>query len=135
MNNRLKIFTRLDAQNNRIPGSSVKRLTMPRTGKWVEDVPANLCCFPYFQLSATPSDVTDDDFTLTITCDGVDVVVVNVTAEAATTSIDELVDLLNEKAGYLGDFSVSGSTIVFKLKQEVVTCAEEDLEFTVEPTA
>lgn len=133
MNNRYKIYTRLDVQGNRIAGSSVLRQTMPRTGRWVEDTQGT-CCFPYYQLTSTPADVTDDAFTLTITCDGTDVITVLITADTATTSIDELVDLLNEKVGYLGKFSASGDDIVFKLNQSAVDCAEADLEFTVTTT-
>lgn len=136
MTNRLKLFSRLDAQNNRIQGTSVLRKRMPRTGKWVEDELVNVCCFPFFSLTATPSDVTDDEYTLTILCDAAEIVVLTMTAGAATTDIDGLVALLNSKAGYLGVFSASGDDIILKLKQEVAgDCAEEDLSFTVEPTA
>lgn len=136
MTNRLKMYSRLDAQNNRIQGTSVLRKKMPRTGKWVEDEPVNLCCFPFFELTATPSDVTDDSFTLTIQCDGSDIVVLNMVADAATTDIEGLVALLNDKASYVGIFSASESDIILKLKQEVAgDCDEVDLSFTVEPTA
>lgn len=137
MNNRIRLFTRLDAQNNRIPGSSVERLKMPKTGKWVEDTPYNLCCFPYTELTYEPSDVTNDDFTLTILCDESEKLVASVITSAATTTIDELVDALNAQLEYLGTFSVSGADIILKLKTEISDnwACEGTLSFTVESPA
>lgn len=136
MNNRMKLYTRLDAQNNKIPGSSVKRLKMPRTGKWVEET-VNICCFPYTELTYEPSDFSDDDFTLTILCDAAEKLSVSVIADAATTDVEELASLLNVQLEYLGDFSVSGADIVLKLKTEVSDswACSGTLSFTVEPTA
>lgn len=136
MNNKKKIFTRLDAQNNRIPGSSVERMQMPKTGKWVEDTPYNQCCFPYTELSVTPGDVTDDNFTLTILCDAVTVFTSVVKFDSPTTTIDEVVAGLNSQLGYLGSFSVDGSSIVLKLKTEVSDnyLCSGTLSFTVTTT-
>lgn len=117
-NNRMKIFTRLDAGNNRIAGSSVYRKSMPKVGKWVEDT-INQCCFPYTELTATPGGVTDDTFTLAILCDATTVFETTIVLATATTTIDEVVTALNNNLGYLGKFSVNGSDIDLKLKTEV----------------
>lgn len=118
MNNRTHIYTRLDAQNNKIPGSSVRRKVMPKVGRWVqEDV--NECCFPYTALTTTPADVTDDNFTLTIKCDATTVFTSVVKFATPTTTIDEVVAGLNDQLGYLGGFFVDGSDITFNLKTEI----------------
>lgn len=118
MNNRTRIYTRLDGQGNKVAGSSVERLSMPRVGRWVaEDI--NECCFPYTELSATPADVTDDAYTLTVLCDATHVLTFLMVFDDATTDIDDLVSELNANAGFLGSFFVDGSDITFKLKSSV----------------
>lgn len=136
MNNRNKLYTRLDGQNNKVPGSSVLRLKMPKTGKWVEDIPLNECCFPYTELTDTPADVTDDNFTLTILCDATTVYTSVVKFAAPTTTIAEVVDGLNDQLGYLGTFAVDGADITLKLKTEVSDnfLCDGTLSFTVTPT-
>lgn len=132
----MKLFTRLDGQNNKVAGSSVYRLKMPKTGKWIQDEQPNECCFPYAELTTTPADVTDDNFTLTILCDATVVFTSVVMFAVATTTIAEVVEGLNDQLGYLGDFSVDGADIALKLKTEVsdnYLCGGT-LSFTVVPT-
>ena len=121
MNNRDKVFTRLDAKGNRIPGSSVQRKVMPRVGSWVEDDPVNKCCFPYTLLNATPAASTGTSFTVTVLCDAVAKLTVVTSTAVATVTLQDIVNLLNLNLGYIGQFSVNGSTVDFKLKQEVST--------------
>jgi hypothetical protein len=117
-NNRSKLFTRLDGQGNKVPGSSVQRQKMPRTGRWVsEDI--NECCFPYTSLTATVADVTDDSYTLIVLCDAVMKLTFKVVFEEATTDIDDLVSKLNANLSFLGSFSADGADVVLKLKTEV----------------
>ena len=42
--NNLKIYMRVDAKGNVIPGSAVRRKKKPRIGKWVEVSNSNICC-------------------------------------------------------------------------------------------
>jgi len=134
MNNRNRLFTRLDAQNNKIPGSSVERLKMPRTGKWVEEA-VNICCFPYTELSYEPVSVESTIFTFIISCDGSNFMTIDVTSGEAIDTIEGVVELLNSQLSFLGSFTVEGSEIVAKFKNEVLTpfaCAGT-LSFEVEP--
>jgi len=125
MNNRTKLFTRLDAKKNRIPGSSVQRKNKPKVGDWVEE-DVNVCCAPYVLLTATPADVTDDVFNVVISCSASPVLTQVVTLASATTTIQDVVDGLNSKASHLGTFQVDGSNILLKLKQDVADtlCAD-----------
>ena len=117
-NNRSRLYTRLDGQGNKVPGSSVLRQKMPRTGRWVsEDV--NECCFPYTSLTATVADATDTAYTLTVLCDAAEVLTLLLVFDEATTDIDDLVSKLNANVPYLGSFSADGSDVVLKLKTEV----------------
>ena len=134
-NPRNKVYVRLDAGGNPIAGTNVTRLKMPKTGSW-RQIDANTCCFPYTELTVTPADVTDNDFTLTILCDATTLLTVKVYTTAATTTIDELVDALNTQLSYLGQFFVDGSDIKFKLKLDVseAWACTGTLSFTVNPT-
>lgn len=117
-NNRSKIYTRLDNQGNKVPGSSVLRKKMPKTGKWVaEDV--NECCFPYTSLTATVADVTDDRYTLRVLCDATAMLTLLLVFDEATTDVDDLVSKLNANAPYLGTFLSDGSDVVLRLKTEI----------------
>lgn len=116
--NSYKLYTRLDVQGNKIPGSSVKRKTMPKTGRWVqEDV--NTCCFPFTELTFA----TDGDLSGVITVDilcGVGSALTLVTpASVTTTTVAELVQYLNLHFSYLGLFLEGPTGVTLKLSQEV----------------
>lgn len=127
---RIRKFIRLDGSNRTIPGSVVERKHKPKHGKWIE-IPNDTCC-DGVRLVSTPADVTDDTFTLTILCDGTPVVTQTVTG-AVTTTIDDVVALLNAQAGYFGSFFVSGSDIILELSQAASSdiCPDGTLTFTV----
>lgn len=134
-NTRQKLYTRLDAQGNRIAGSSVERLKRPRVGRWVEEA-VETCCFAATDLTTTPADVTDDAFTLTILCDATAVLTTSFELAAATTTIDELVDELNRLYPYIGGFYVDGADIGLKLRKDVSDGfgCDGTLSFTVATT-
>lgn len=135
-NPRMKEFVRQDFNYRDIAGTNIWRLKKPKSGNWRQITDGTACCFPYTSLSYTPTDVTDDNFTLTILCDATTMLLAKVLIASATTSIDELVDALNDQYSYLGQFFVNGSAITFKLKTDVSdvwNCAGT-LSFTVIPT-
>jgi len=122
-NNKMRFYTRLDSQGRRIPGSGVRRLAMPKTGRWVEDV-LDVCCFPFTAVELTVEDVATDN-TLTILCDDSAVAVFTFDSGDVTT-VAELTAFLNANYSYLGSFSDDGTDITLNLKQEIAStyCAD-----------
>lgn len=132
--NAYKIFTRLDAQGNKIPGTSVKRKSMPKTGKWVmEDV--NTCCFPYTSLSFTTDGIFNGTgFAVIIGCSGGSNTTIPILGTLSTNSIEELVVFLNETYPYLGLFLEDPDGVTLKLSQVVGNslCSDlGDLSFSI----
>lgn len=135
-NPRYKEYVRQDAAYRDVAGTNIWRLKKPKSGNWRQITDGTACCFPYTALTYTPSDVTDDDFTLLIKCDSTTMLLAKVKTATATTTIDELVTALNTQYSYLGQFAVDGSAIDFNLKQDVsdVWLCSGTLSFTVIPT-
>ena len=49
---RLKDYIRIDGNNRVIPGSNVKRRSMPKNGTWIE-ITSGLCCNPSTTVTPT----------------------------------------------------------------------------------
>lgn len=127
----LKEFVQVDRDGQDVAGTNRYYKRQPRVGRWRPITPQPCC--NAFLLTYTPSDVTDDTFTLTITCDATDLVVAIVIAESATTSIEEVVSLLKKQAKYAGKWSTDGTVIELQLSPDIaLNCADPaDLSFTV----
>lgn len=128
-NNRLKSYTRLDGQGRRVPGSNVLRLKKPVTGSWVEDE-AYQCCGPSITVEGTPEDVFLANIVLSILCD--DVEVLSITSLGDSTTIEEMVDVLNANFSYLGTFSTDGTDITLLLHLNIANTLCPDGDLTLE---
>lgn len=131
---RTHFYLQLDRRNQPIPGTLVARQKAPKTGRW-RLVPTEPCCAA-FDLVYTPADVTASAFTLSVTCDATNLIVVTVTPDVAPTStIADVVAALNKKAGYVGKFYAEGDDIHLQLNSVLaLNCADAaDLAFTVVP--
>ena len=133
-NNKLRAFTRLDGSLRVVPGSTVLRKKKPVTGRWVENE-AYTCCAPSVDIEVTPEDVVISDVVFSLLCDDVEVSVTSLTTDASS-SIDDLVAILNANLGYLGVFSTDGTIITLKLKLDIANtlCPEGDLSMTIDGT-
>ncbi len=132
---KLRAFVRYRASGPIIAGSLITARSIPKDGIWRE-ISAALCC-------------TDDSFqTLTFTQDDVDLVCPLFTifcnedymfqssamvCNIQTPTLQSQVDWLNTYFGSMGTFSLSGSDIIFKLKQSIINdlCPSGTLSFTV----
>lgn len=132
-NNRLREFIMQDNRGIDVPGVLIKQKTFPKTGRWREITPQPCCSA--FELLYTPADVTDDTFTVTVTCDGTTIASALVTQDDATVTIDDVVELLYEQAKFIGKWSVEGTQILLQLNPDIArNCADPaDLAFTVTP--
>jgi hypothetical protein len=130
VNKSLRTFIRLDGQGRSILGSDVRRVKAPRQGRWKE-IPTEPCC-DGTQLSYTVVDPNGTNFTLIVKCDAT--TLITQVVEGTATDVATLVDLLNEKAGYLGVFTADGADVDFVIKDIVVKDLGCDgtLSFTVE---
>ena len=119
MNNKMKLYTRLDGSGRKIAGSSVLRLKKPVTGTWIEESPVDVCCAPSISVTGTPADTYVSDIALSILCDDVEVLAIS--SSGSSTTIEEMVDALNANFSYLGVFTTDGSDIFLALKLEIAT--------------
>lgn len=133
-NNKLRAFTRLDGSLRVVPGSTVLRKKKPVTGRWME-ITAYECCAPSVEITVTPTDAIISDVVFSLLCDDVEVSVTSLTTDVST-SIDDLVAILNANLGYLGVFTTDGTIITLKLILDIANtlCPEGDLSMTVEGT-
>jgi len=133
--NTLKFYIRLDSSGRAVSGTGVWRKRKPVTGRWTE-VNGNTCCGPVVSLSATPTAPGMLNVTLTILCDAV-ATSVSTLLSSSVSSLDEMVDLLNEQLDWLGKFSTDGSTITLELFLDVAQamCPDTaDLTITITGT-
>jgi len=135
-NPRMKEFVQVDAKGYDIPGTNRYFKRQPRAAgfRWRQITPQSCCSA--FELLYEPSDVSDTSFTLTVTCNGSTLVSAIVEADVATVTIDDVAKLLRKKAGYVGKFSVDGTSLSLQLSSTIaLQCADSaDLAFTVVPT-
>jgi hypothetical protein len=132
MASKLKNYVRLDAKHQFVIGSNIKRRSKPVSGKWAQIFSPNCCGNP---LQYTPVDVTSTTFVFEIFCDDITLFSVLVSTSPATTTIAELVDLLNSDLSGIGTFSVVDTTIIqFDPKAGVLEagCPGNTLSFTVD---
>lgn len=132
-NNRMREFVRLDVRGMDIAGTNIYQKTPPKSGRFREITPTPCCSA--FELLYTPADVTDDTFTVTITCDGTTIATALVTQTDPTVTIDDVVELLYQQAKFVGKWSVEGDQILLQLNPDIArNCADPtDLAFTVTP--
>lgn len=112
-----KYYIRLDGSGRKIPGSGVIRNKKPSIGRWVEE-DVETCCVPAVLVTATPSDVTTDNATVTLLCDAVTFAEYTLTFTAVTT-IDGLTAELNSQLGFLGRFTNNGTIITLHYLLEI----------------
>ncbi len=131
-NNSLKAYSRLDGSGRIVPGTTVLRRKLPVTGSWVE-TPAYLCCGPSTFLSSTPADVTLSTVTFTLLCNDSTVATAVLTPATATVTIEDVVNVLNDKIGFYGLFSVYTTTdISLRLKDDIASAlCSGTLSFTI----
>ncbi len=134
MNNpKLNTYIRIDANGRDIAGTNVLRTKMPVTGRW-RQLNANLCCGPYIAIETTPGDTYVSDIVISILCDDIEVMAITSTGDS--TTIQEMVDVLNANFSYLGTFTTDGTTITLKLHLPIAEtlCAEGTLTMDVTGT-
>jgi hypothetical protein len=126
-----KFYVRVDKSGRPIPSSGVYRKSMPKTGRWVE-LESAACCAA-LELRATPADLTDTSFVITVLCDATEILQSTVTADEATVDIEDILHLLRVKAKQFGKWSVDGTEIVLQLSANVsINCEDsEDLSLTI----
>jgi hypothetical protein len=126
--NLTKTYIRVDSSGRDVAGSNVLRNSMPKNGKWKE-VQAYACCNPFILLSHVPADTDLASTTFSLKCDGTDVT--TVFKAGATTTLASVVAKLNAMASLYGRFSVNGTAIELRLKQEIgTTLCSGALSFT-----
>lgn len=126
-NKKLRYFVRIDSTGRPVPGSNQNRSKKPvSNGTW-DEFKIHDCCGP--ELTTIPGDLSGTDSTFTIACDAVTILTFIVSGSYA--NIYDLVGLLNQQAGYLGVFSVDGTSIVFKVNSQVSNslCSDGTLTF------
>lgn len=126
-----KLFLRLDAQGQPIASSGVYRVKKPATGRWIE-VESSECCAA-LELTATPADLTDTSFVVTVLCDATEILQSTISTTAETVDIEDILYLLRRKAKQFGKWSIRGTTIVLQLSKNVsVNCDDAtDLSLTI----
>lgn len=130
--NQLKSYIRIDASGRDVPSTNVLRRKMPVTGRW-RKLEAYECCGPSTFLSTTPADVSLSTVTFTLLC-GITIVATAVlTPTTATVTIEDVVNVLNDKIGFYGLFSVYTTTdISLRLKQDIADAlCSSTLSFTI----
>lgn len=133
MNPKLKTYIRIDANGRDIAGSNVLRTKMPVTGRWRE-LDSSLCCAPYIAIETTPADAYVSNIVISILCDDIEVMAITSTGDS--TTIQEMVDILNANFSYLGTFSTDGTIITLKLHLSIAEtlCASGTLTMSVTGT-
>lgn len=131
MNNRYREFVQIDLKGRDVSGTNRYFKKYPKgPARWRELTPQPCCAA--LELRATPADLTDTSFVITVLCDGSNIVVLTVTGDA-TTTIEDILHILQGKAAFLGKWSVDGTELVLQLSSAIaINCADAaDLTLTV----
>lgn len=130
MASKLRHFVRLDANNQPVQGSNIKRPKKPKQGKFLEIFGINCCGRP---LSYEPADVTSvTGVTFSFLCG--DTTLLNFRLIGVVTNLTTVITLLNTKLPGFGSFEADGTSVLFKPNAGLLEnmCSIESLSFTVE---
>lgn len=115
------VYIRVDRNNKPIDSTNKLLKTSPKQGRWIEvkDITANVCC-DTITLNTTPDYTSNNYAILYFKCDGNTIAQLNF-PELEWTTIEELVDVLNTNAAYVGVFKLNsdGTSIDLTINNSV----------------
>ncbi len=114
MSRKLKYWVKLDKENTPIAGTNLARPKKPVKDRW-QEILKETCCGP--EIIAEDVDFTLTGVNVEITCDLGASFVVDLPDDDTTTLV-ELLTLLNDRFGYVGKFWIDGADIVLKVNSD-----------------
>ena len=128
----LKAFVRYDGSGRVVAGSLILRRKKPKVGNWKE-VQGYECCTDHTLTTTVATSITN--FVIKFFCGGNEVAAVTLTSGVNSSSVANLVSLLNTMYPLLGTFTTTGGTnvtLVMTDEQKKAICPEsESISFTV----
>lgn len=130
-----RVFVRYTKKGRVVPGSMiVTQGTYPKDGTYKEVMP-DLCCSNYTARYAAPTNFPWDSGYVGISFGCVtldpDASWMWLYVPGSPTNIQELLDILNNEASFLGSFELDGTDIVFNVAPEVAQkmCFNDPFDF------
>lgn len=130
MNKRiLKAYVKIDGTGRVIAGSLVLRKEKPKVGKWME-IQGYQCCND-ITISTTVADPETTSLGFRLICNGTTIGTYD--TSTASADIDQIVDILTDKYGFLGTFSAQGHvlSLTLSLDQKKALCPSGTLSFEI----